>query len=94
VTLRLDHEVLDQKRLAGDSVDLLAATLFLDALEVNTQWERTTVSWRKIPMERIEFYYPAAKGYITRGAYVEIVGSGDIEVLMQPGSRRARPYLA
>jgi hypothetical protein len=31
VTLRLDHEVLDQKRLAGDSVDLLAATLFLDA---------------------------------------------------------------
>jgi hypothetical protein len=45
-------------------------------------------------MERIELYYPAAKGYITRGAYVENGGSGDIKVLMQPGSRRARPYLA
>jgi hypothetical protein len=75
-------------------VDLLAAALFLDALEINTQWKRTAVSWRKIPVERIEFYYPAAKGYITRGAHVEIVGSGDIEVLMQPGSRRARLYLA
>jgi hypothetical protein len=67
----------------------------MPAQEVNTQWKRTTVSWRKIPVERIEFYYPAAKGYyITRGAPVEIVGSGDIEVLMQPGSRRARLYLA
>ena len=72
MTLRLDHEVLDQKRLAAGQCGC----------------------WRKIAVERIEFYYPAAKGYITRGAQVEIVGSGDIEVLMQPGSRRARLYLA
>ncbi len=35
-------------------------------------------------MEKIEFNYPAAKRRITRKAHVGVVGSGDMEVLMQP----------
>jgi len=35
-------------------------------------------------MERIEFDYPAAKRRITKRAHVGVVGSGDMEVLMEP----------
>ena len=35
-------------------------------------------------MERIEFDYPAAKRRITRKAHVGVVGSGDMEILMEP----------
>jgi malonate decarboxylase delta subunit len=35
-------------------------------------------------MERIEFDYPAARRRITRKAHVGVVGSGDMEVSMEP----------
>ena len=35
-------------------------------------------------MEQIEFDYPAAKRGITKRAHVGVVGSGDMEVLMEP----------
>ena len=35
-------------------------------------------------MEQIEFEYPAAKRSITKRAHVGVVGSGDMEVLMEP----------
>ena len=35
-------------------------------------------------MEQIEFNYPAAKRGITKRAHVGVVGSGDMEVLMEP----------
>ena len=35
-------------------------------------------------MEQIEFDYPAANRRITKKAHVGVVGSGDMEVLMEP----------
>ena len=35
-------------------------------------------------MEKIDFGYPAAKPRITSRAHVGVVGSGDMEVLMEP----------
>jgi malonate decarboxylase delta subunit len=35
-------------------------------------------------MEHIEFSYPEAKRLITRRAHVGVVGSGDLEVLLEP----------
>jgi malonate decarboxylase delta subunit len=35
-------------------------------------------------MERIEFDYPVAKRRIARKAHVGVVGSGDMEVLVEP----------
>jgi malonate decarboxylase delta subunit len=35
-------------------------------------------------MEKIEFAYPAANRRITKKAHVGVVGSGDMEVLMEP----------
>jgi malonate decarboxylase delta subunit len=35
-------------------------------------------------MERFEFDYPSAKRRVTRKAHIGVVGSGDMEVLMQP----------
>lgn len=38
-------------------------------------------------MEHIEFEYPAAKRCIAKKAHVGVVGSGDMEVLMEPALR-------
>jgi|SRR5271156_1252082 len=35
-------------------------------------------------MEHLEFSYPEAKRLITRRAHVGVVGSGDLEVLLEP----------
>jgi malonate decarboxylase delta subunit len=35
-------------------------------------------------MERFEFDYPSAKRRVTKKAHIGVVGSGDMEVLMQP----------
>ena len=35
-------------------------------------------------MEQIEFDYPAAKRRLAKKAHVGVVGSGDMEVLMEP----------
>jgi malonate decarboxylase delta subunit len=35
-------------------------------------------------MEKIEFDYPAAKRRITKKAHIGVVGSGDMEVLIEP----------
>jgi malonate decarboxylase delta subunit len=35
-------------------------------------------------MEQLKFDYPSAKRHITKRAHVGVVGSGDMEVLMQP----------
>lgn len=35
-------------------------------------------------MEKIDFHYPAAKRPITKRAHVGVVGSGDMEILMEP----------
>jgi len=37
-------------------------------------------------MEKIEFNYPEAKRLITKRAHVGVVGSGDMEVLLEPNS--------
>ena len=46
-------------------------------------WRATTVTWRG-HMEQLEFDYPAANRRIIKRAHVGVVGSGDMEVLMQP----------
>lgn len=40
-------------------------------------------------MERLEFDYPTATRRISRRAHVGVVGSGDMEVLMQPAETGA-----
>jgi malonate decarboxylase delta subunit len=35
-------------------------------------------------MEQLKFEYPSAKRHVTKKAHVGVVGSGDMEVLMQP----------
>ena len=35
-------------------------------------------------MEKLEFDYPSAKRRVTRKAHVGVVGSGDMEILMEP----------
>ena len=35
-------------------------------------------------MENFKFDYPSAKRHVTKRAHVGVVGSGDMEVLMQP----------
>jgi malonate decarboxylase delta subunit len=37
-------------------------------------------------MEKIEFNYPGAKRLITKRAHVGVVGSGDMEVLLEPNN--------
>ncbi len=38
-------------------------------------------------MEKIEFNFPAARRAIQRKAHVGVVGSGDMEVIMEPSSQ-------
>ena len=40
-------------------------------------------------MEQLKFDYPSAKRRVTKKAHVGIVGSGDMEVLMQPSETGA-----
>lgn len=40
-------------------------------------------------MEQLTFDYPSAKRRVTKKAHVGIVGSGDMEVLMQPSESGA-----
>jgi malonate decarboxylase delta subunit len=40
-------------------------------------------------MEQLKFDYPAAKRRVTKKAHVGVVGSGDIEILMQPSDTGA-----
>ena len=37
-------------------------------------------------MEKIEFDYPAARRRITKKAHVGVVGSGDMEILLEPST--------
>jgi malonate decarboxylase delta subunit len=45
----------------------------------------TKVLGRRL-MEKIEFDYPAAKRRITKRAHVGVVGSGDMEILLEPST--------
>ena len=38
-------------------------------------------------MEKIEFDYPAAERRITKRAHVGVVGSGDMEILLEPSAQ-------
>jgi malonate decarboxylase delta subunit len=38
-------------------------------------------------MERLEFDYPSANRPVSKKAHVGVVGSGDMEVLMQPAEK-------
>jgi malonate decarboxylase delta subunit len=40
-------------------------------------------------MEQLKFDYPSAKRRVTKKAHVGIVGSGDMEILMQPSETDA-----
>jgi len=40
-------------------------------------------------MEHLKFDYPSAKRRVTKKAHVGVVGSGDMEVLMQPSETEA-----
>ena len=44
-------------------------------------------------MENIEFNYPEAKRLITKRAHVGVVGSGDMEVLLEPNSEGASVFI-
>lgn len=45
-------------------------------------------------MEKIEFNYPEAKRLLTKRAHVGVVGSGDMEVLLEPNSEEgARVFI-
>ena len=39
-------------------------------------------------MEQLKFEYPSAKRHVTKRAHVGVVGSGDMEVLMEPSRDR------
>lgn len=40
-------------------------------------------------MEQLKFEYPAAKRHVSKKAHVGVVGSGDMEILMQPSETGA-----
>jgi malonate decarboxylase delta subunit len=40
-------------------------------------------------MEQLKFDYPSAKRRVTKKAHVGVVGSGDMEILMQPSDTGA-----
>jgi len=42
-------------------------------------------------MEFLEFDYPSATRRVTRKAHVGVVGSGDMEVLMEPAEKSRSP---
>jgi malonate decarboxylase delta subunit len=44
-------------------------------------------------MEKIEFDYPAAQCRITKRAHVGVVGSGDMEVLIEPATTKGAHVL-
>jgi malonate decarboxylase delta subunit len=44
-------------------------------------------------MENFEFNYHEAKRLITKRAHVGVVGSGDMEVLLEPNSEGARVFI-
>jgi malonate decarboxylase delta subunit len=48
-----------------------------------TKYKRTKADWR-IEMEQIELTYPANRK-VNQKAHVGVVGSGDLEVLLEPG---------
>src|SRR5882724_1522427 len=48
-------------------------------------WRGLPKPWRRFPMERIEFDYPA-KRQVSGRAHVGVVGSGDLEVLLEPAA--------
>ena len=54
------------------------ATLFLDALD-----HAAGASSRRLDMETLDFNYPASQP-VPRRAHVGVVGSGDLEVLLEP----------
>jgi malonate decarboxylase acyl carrier protein len=75
--IALGQDLVSQRISPGGSADLLAATLFLDALERGLEGLEKDNSL-------IEFNYPEAKRLITKRAHVGVVGSGDMEVLLEP----------
>jgi triphosphoribosyl-dephospho-CoA synthase len=82
--LALDRELMAQHLSPGGSADLLAATLFLDAIE--RRWKasaRQDDIVEVYSMELLEFDYPA-KRKISHRAHIGVVGSGDLEVLLEP----------
>jgi malonate decarboxylase delta subunit len=44
--------------------------------------------WRKF-MEQLKFEYPSAKRPVVKRAHVGVVGSGDMEILMEPSKTGA-----
>jgi malonate decarboxylase delta subunit len=59
--------------------------------------DRTKLKWTKVGwrtnMEQIEFDYPA-KRKVSRRAHVGVVGSGGLEVLLEPGEgERSRVFI-
>jgi malonate decarboxylase delta subunit len=44
-------------------------------------------------MENIEFNYPEARRLITKRAHVGVVGSGDMEVLLEPNSEGTSVFI-
>ena len=83
----LDRELIARHVSPGGSADLLAATIFLDALEYQQDEVLKDRSHRGREMELLEFDYPSATRRVTRKAHVGVVGSGDMEVLMEPAEK-------
>ena len=81
---RLHAELMALWASPGGSADLLAVTLFLDRLEGGSRSVSSTMG--VLLMETLNFEYEA-KGPLTRRAHVGVVGSGDLEVLIEPSDK-------
>lgn len=77
--LKLDQRLRRRRLSPGGAADLLAATLLLDSLA-------QTQAREDYEMERYTFTYSATAGPGVRRSLAGVVGSGDLEVLLEPST--------
>lgn len=76
----LEIDLLRMKASAGGAADLLAATLFIDRVEQSSVKNKKGI----LIMETLDFEFVATEPPVKK-ALVGCVGSGDLEILMEPG---------
>ena len=93
---QLDRDLIALNASPGGSADLLAATLFLDFVararltanrfvDITTNYHAARFLTIAANMEKLHLEYPASQP-IKQRAHVGVVGSGDLEVLLEPSS--------
>lgn len=78
--LRLDAELVRRNASPGGCADLLAACIFLDS-----DCQKSPATRWSGPMEKIQYDY-SAEHRVRQRVHVGVVGSGDLEVLLEPSS--------